>query len=175
MEYDYLHVCHNALVSLDWAAIGECLHWKGRTYLLFLLVFSSWKYQCFANFVTFFIRQNSKSSFGWDENSCSVLRVDQLHWKRFWFLIIHSFSQTWQSFLSSALARRMIDDHLCFGKLGRCCRHLPHGGRWGARQQGKDQDLERKILVNFFYKDQDLEQKWLVLNLLARIRIWKKH
>ena len=49
----------------------------------------------------------------------------------------------------------MINVHLCFGKLGRCCKHLPHGGRWAAHQQGKDQDLEKSkyflVHINFFY------------------------
>ena len=36
----------------------------------------------------------------------------------------------------------MLKNDLCSGKLGRCCRHLPHGGRWAARQQGRDRDLE---------------------------------
>ena len=38
---------------------------------------------------------------------------------------------------------RMINEHLCFDKLGRCCKHLPHGGRWAGHQQGKDRDLKK--------------------------------
>ena len=43
--------------------------------------------------------------------------------------------------------RRMINEHLCSGKLGRCCKHLPHGGRWAEHQQGKDRGLEKSNIL----------------------------
>ena len=64
----------------------------------------------------------------------------------------------------------MINDHLCFGKLGRCCRHLPHGGRWAARQQGKDQDLN----IGFNFLVRIGIWKKIGFNLLVRIRICQK-